>query len=78
MKLTTKHEMPAEHTEPWFLADFQCESCGEVEVRRAIDEEHFTNVVTPAIPCPKCGKTSQEVSAGNATATDTTNTEENA
>lgn len=77
MKLVSKQVMPDDHSHPWFLADFTCEGCGFTETRRAIDEEHFVEVVTPAMPCPSCGKSSTDLSTGASVATEHDMKEEN-
>jgi len=47
-----------------FWADFECEFCGHVQKDvSCYDDTNFHHNVIPAMPCPKCGKKSGEVTS---------------
>ena len=46
-----------------FKADFECESCGHTENKWGYDDSNFHNNVIPNMKCPKCSKTSGEVTS---------------
>tara|TARA_R110000868_G_C10972986_1_gene771163 strand:+ start:48827 stop:49042 length:216 start_codon:yes stop_codon:yes gene_type:complete len=41
-----------------FTAEYECESCGNIETGRGYDDDNFHQNVIPEIKCSKCGKPS--------------------
>lgn len=44
-----------------FWAVFVCESCGTEETKRGYDDRNFHDNVIPNYPCPKCGKSRNDL-----------------
>lgn len=40
-----------------FTADYECESCGNVQRGSGYDDQHFHATVIPAMACKACGET---------------------
>ena len=40
-----------------FKAVLECEGCGNTEIIRGYDDDHYHNIVIPDIKCGACGKT---------------------
>lgn len=43
-----------------FVADFECENCGNVVEMWGYDDDNFHQNVIPKMVCKKCGKTAPE------------------
>lgn len=39
-----------------FKAKYECEHCGNVEIKNGYDDEYFHTEVIPDMECTKCGK----------------------
>lgn len=45
-----------------FYADFECESCGNVEFnKRGYDDRYFHDEVIPKMKCKKCGNSRNDL-----------------
>lgn len=43
-----------------FVADFECESCGNIVRQNGYDDANFHQNVIPTFICPKCGEKAPE------------------
>lgn len=43
-----------------FIAEFECEHCGNIEKHGGYDDSHFHINVVPEMTCKKCGKKAPE------------------
>ena len=43
-----------------FVADYECEHCGNVQRGTGYDDSHFHNNVIPQMQCNICGKSAPE------------------
>ena len=43
-----------------FLAEYECEHCGNIKECYGYDDSYFHAEVIPKMKCEKCGKTSKE------------------
>ena len=48
-KITSQHRRD-------FMAEYECEHCGAIEIKGGYDDANFHRNVIPTMQCPACGK----------------------